>query len=47
MEAAVALLLTGNVNKKTMDCETAHEHQESSGYLNKILRMGSQYCTHL
>ena len=47
MQTAVALLITGNVNKKAMDCQTMHEDQESSGYVNKILRMGSWHCTSL
>lgn len=42
MQTAVALLITGNVNKKAVDCQTTQEHQESSGHVNKILWMGSQ-----
>lgn len=46
MQTAV-LLITGNVNKKGMYCQTTHEQQESSGYVSKILRMDSQHCTSL
>lgn len=43
----VALLITGNVNKEVRDWQTTLEHQDSSGYVSEILRVGSQHCTPL
>lgn len=47
MQTAVAVLVTGKVNKKSPDCHTTYERQESSRHVNKAHRMGSQYYTYL
>lgn len=47
MQTAVAQLITGNVNKTALDCWTTLRQQEPSGYVNKILRVGSQHYTSL